>query len=233
MRSIDFTRILFCILVFALTGCGISVIRPPSASSFMNKEDGLNFCGSYQIKGTPDKGARKVHEPADAKDGDYSYRRTEWSFDFGGQYQKSTGYFKYGLGLDFLTPLVQAGFVSKHFGLMGWSNLILWKPQKKDFDYFQWGGGISLIEQLSFGTALDPFRIGLTQHLSRNGSEGLKNETYAMFSTFSAPVFYDEVGGGAFVSFSLGKSVKLGVEFRYGRDLTFDMNRYTVALDVM
>ena len=229
MRSLDFAKILFCVLAAMLTGCGISVIRPPSASAFMNDDGNFNFYGSYHILGKPDKDARKLRVPADAKEKDYSYSSSEWVVDFGGAFQQRIGNFKLGGGLDFLTPVVQAGYVTDYLGVMGWSNFILWKPHKRDFDYFQWGGGISLIEQLPF----ENVKIGLTQHLSRNGAEGLKRETYAMFSACSAPVFYDEVGGGTFISFVLGKSIKLGVEFRYGRDLTFDKNRYTIVLDFM
>lgn len=102
---------------------------------------------------------------------------------------------------------------------MGWSNLCLWQFEKYEHAYFQWGGGLSLIEQLPVG---DNFRIGLTQHLSRNGREAIKRANGEFDLTpRAAPVFYDEVGGGGYVSFVPGDSIRVGIEFRYGYDLTY------------
>ena len=57
--------------------------------------------------------------------------------------------------------------------------------------------------------------------------------------------FYDEIGGGAYVSFGVGTGTNVGIEFRLGRDLTYyrfdekeidgniisDFNRYTFVID--
>ncbi|MBR6125400.1 hypothetical protein IKQ19_17715 [Candidatus Saccharibacteria bacterium] len=154
------------------------------------------------------------------------YKDTEWPVGGGFTLQKNKGYFKYGLGFDFLTPFLQAGFVSDYFGVMGWSNLWLWQLEKVEHKYFQWGGGISLIEQLPIG---DNFRIGLTQHLSRNGREANTAQHGAMVIGMgrSAPVFYDEIGCGGYVSFMPNESLRIGVEFRYGRDLTYKRREYS------
>ena len=92
--------------------------------------------------------------------------------------------------------------------------------------YFQWGGGVSIIEQLPIG---DNFRIGLTQHLSRNGREANTAQHGAMVIGVgrSAPVFYDEIGCGGYISFIPNESLRVGIEFRYGRDLTYKRREYS------
>ena len=170
-------------------------------------------------------GIKEVERSDDWND-EWYYKSKEWPI--GGMFslQRNKGYFKYGLGFDFLTPYVQVGFVSDYFGVMGWSNLWLWQLEKVEHKYFQWGGGISLIEQLPIG---DNFRIGLTQHLSRNGREANTAQHGAMVIGIgrSAPTFYDEIGCGGYVSFVPNESLRIGVEFRYGRDLTYKRREYS------
>lgn len=43
----------------------------------------------------------------------------------------------------------------------------------------------------------------------------------------SAPVFYDEIGCGGYVSFMPNESLRIGIEFRYGRDLTYERREYS------
>ena len=83
-------------------------------------------------------------------------------------------------------------------------------------------------------------RVGLTQHISRNGREAYGNEIGELSAT-PAPVFYDEIGGGAYVAGVVGKRLGMGLEFRYGRDLTYkvvegdgerSMNRFTLTLNL-
>jgi hypothetical protein len=83
-------------------------------------------------------------------------------------------------------------------------------------------------------------RIGLTQHISRNGREAYASEDGALFVSSSAPVFYDEIGAGAYVAWIAGKRFGMGLEFRYGRDLTYKIvekerewpiDRFTLALN--
>jgi hypothetical protein len=61
------------------------------------------------------------------------------------------------------------------------------------------------------------------------------------------PIFYDEIGGGGYVSFPLMETLRIGVEFRYGRDLTYkrvgknyngenvvrDINRYSITASII
>lgn len=170
---------------------------------------------------------------------DYSYNNMEWNFQASFDIQKQIGSFKIGGGLDWLTPFLQFGFVSDYFGVMGWSNLCLWRFEKIEHD-LQWGGGITIIEQLPLLSRR--LRLGLTQHLSRNGREAYIYDGSDMFSFGgSAPVFYDEIGGGAYIAWHAGKRLGLGVEFRYGRDLTYkivdgekekSVNRFTLTFNL-
>jgi hypothetical protein len=233
--------LLVLIVVAVLTGCNTMLVHPPSASAFMeNDRDG--FVRDASISATvggvaydfiPKKYVkREVNE-------EYSYREEESPVEVAVSFQRRYGYFKYGFGFDLLSPYIQVGFVSDYFGVMGWSNLCLWQFEKVEHKYFQWAGGVSVIEQLPIG---DNFRIGLTQHLSRNGREAYIYDGSDMFSFGgSAPVFYDEIGGGAYIAGIVGKRLGMGLEFRYGRDLTYKfvdgekekpVNRFTLTFNL-
>ena len=255
-RRILWIVLAVCALLFV--GCSVSVIRPPSASAFMEKKEDkgiVNISGSFfwgDLIGDEGKfvykrkGAKTVEQSEDWHEEGWGYRDDEWFWNLSFSFQRNKGYFKYGAGFDFSTPFVQIGFVSDYLGVMGWSNLCLWEFEKIEHKYFQWGGGISLIEQLPVG---NNFRVGLTQHLSRNGRESNTVKSGAMWvstGNHSAPVFYDEIGGGGYVSFAPNDSLRIGIEFRYGRDLTYKrfdrsnddekssaVNRYTVNLSLV
>lgn len=244
-----FRGILWIVLLVAvmLAGCSVTVIRPPSAAAFMEKSEDkfvkdisvalhLNDCywkdgGCQKIEA--DKSLKKE------KNEEWSYKDNEYPFDYILEFQKSRGSFKYGFGINMLTPFVQAGYVSDYFGVMGWSNLCLWQFEKIEYAYFQWGGGISLIEQLPLD---DNFWIGLTQHLSRNGDAGLASDGSGIAYNHSAPKFYDEIGFGGYISFIPYEQNKVIFEFRYGRDLTYkridqngkanSRNRYSYSIAI-
>ncbi|WP_297698211.1 hypothetical protein [uncultured Fibrobacter sp.] len=227
--------IILAVCTLLLVGCSVAIIRPPSAASFMEKSEDafvkdisasaywgdLTLVEEHVAKGV------KTLEHSDEWYKDHYYAtREEWPFDFKFSLQKSMGYFKYGFGFDFVTPYVQAGLVTDYFGVMGWSNLWVWQLEKVEHKYFQWGGGISLIEQLPIG---DNFRIGLTQHLSRNGREAMAIEESASMLNVgpSAPIFYDEMGCGTYISFIPYYVTRVSLEFRYGRDLTYKRGYYS------
>ena len=249
---------LACLLVLLvaamLAGCSVAVIHPPSAAAFMEKSEdafltNVSFYAYWGENLNKKNGlyiaeAVKEVERSERWKEDWYYVDMEWLVQFQGSLQRNIGYFKYGFGIDFATPYVQAGFVSDYLGVMGWSNLCLWQLEKVEHAYFQWGGGISLIEQLPIG---DNFRIGLTQHLSRNAREGIITQYSGAWPRDfdrAAPVFYDEIGGGAYVSFIPFGKTRVGIEFRYGRDLTYkyvesksgdgdvvrDINRYSLIV---
>ena len=228
---------LLAVVMLLYAGCGVAIIHPPSASAFMEKKD-ENFVMDASVSVfwgdlvNDEMGVDyiadgvKEEEQSENWHDTWYYKNKEWSVGGSFSLQKNIGYFKYGLGFDFITPFLQAGFVSDYFGVMGWSNLWLWQLEKVEHKYFQWGGGISLIEQLPIG---DNFRIGLTQHLSRNGREAYIAQHGAMVIGIgrSAPTFYDEIGCGGYVSFVPNESLRIGVEFRYGRDLTYKRREYS------
>ncbi|WP_290761137.1 hypothetical protein [Fibrobacter sp. UBA4297] len=246
-----FRRILWIVLLVAamLAGCSVAIIHPPSASAFMEKSKS-SFIGNASLTvtlgdiayGKKDEFYIAREKVGRIENEDWSYSAAEWPIEFSVSLQRIVGYFKYGLGLDFITPYVQAGFVSDYFGVMGWSNLWVWQLEKVEHKYFQWGGGVSIIEQLPIGKNV---RIGLTQHWSRNGREDYTyGDAIAFGIPMPMPIFYDEIGGGGYVSFPLMERLRVGVEFRYGRDLTYkqidfskkgvvgDMNRYSIVVDL-
>ena len=249
-RGILWIVLAMCSLLLA--GCSVAIIHPPSAATFMEKSDGA-FLKSGSVSAYwgelifSNKEALPKHKIKQEVHEDWYYYEEENPVQIDFSFQRSIGFFKYGVGLDFVTPYVEAGFFSKYLGLMGWSNLFPWQYEKVNYKSLQWGGGISLIEQLPIGNNL---RLGLTQHLSRNGREG---RTYgdAAGGGFGiptpTPVFYDEIGGGGYVSFVPGEKIRIGVEFRYGRDLTYkrvgknyngenvvrDINRYSITASII
>ena len=234
-------------VVLVLSGCSLSIIHPRSASAFMEKGDGdvqknVTPSFTYGSQYATERSSNYVpYKNVKSKPPrmDYHYNNDkemppQLSFDL----QKQIGNFKIGFGLDWVTPFLQAGFFSDYFGVMGWSNICLWQLEKYEHAYFQWGGGFTIIEQLPLLSRR--LRIGLTQHISRNGREAYASEDGALFVSSSAPVFYDEIGAGAYVAWIAGKRFGMGLEFRYGRDLTYKIvekerewpiDRFTLALN--
>ena len=229
--------IVLTVCALLLAGCSVAIIHPPSAASFMEKSEDdfvMGASASFFFGDLVDDemgvdyvadGIKEV-ERSDGWYDEWYYKSKEWPI--GGMFslQRNKGYFKYGFGFDFVTPYVQAGLVTDYFGVMGWSNLWLWQLEKVEHKYFQWGGGISLIEQLPIG---DNFRIGLTQHLSRNGREAYMAQQGAVVIGMgrSAPIFYDEIGCGMYISFIPYYVTRVSLEFRYGRDLTYKRRDYS------
>ena len=237
-------NVLFLVVTLVLSGCSLSIIHPPSAAAFMEKGDGdlqKNVSASL-VKGSlgdimvPYRKQKKEPLPNDE---DYYYGNAEWFFQTNFDVQEQYGNFKIGFGFDWITPFVELGFISDYFGVMGWSNICLWQLEKKEHAYFQWGGGITIIEQLPFASR--KLRVGLTQHLSRNGREAYRYEYDKWKLGDPAPIFYDEIGGGAYVAGIVGKRLGMGLEFRYGRDLTYKfvdgekekpVNRFTLTFNL-
>jgi hypothetical protein len=243
IQAIMKLNVLFLAVALVLSGCSLSIIHPPSAAAFMEKGDGdlqKNVAVAFTSEQTekypryiPYKSVKSKIAPKD-----YSYNDDEIPYQITFDVQKQLGNFKIGGGFDWITTYVQAGFISDYFGVMGWSNICLWQLEKKEHAYFQWGGGITIIEQLPFASR--KLRVGLTQHLSRNGREAYGNKIGELSAT-PAPVFYDEIGGGAYVAGIVGKRLGMGLEFRYGRDLTYKfvdgekekpVNRFTLTFNL-
>lgn len=128
MKWIFYTLAFMALLV--LSGCSVTIIHPPSAASFMEKNedelvsnvvgfvtlgDRVNFrSGNLYIA----EGVKEVEHSNEWHE-DWAYRSFEWPMGAQVSFQKSKGYFKYGFGFDFASPFVQAGLVSDYFFAWG------------------------------------------------------------------------------------------------------------------
>ena len=234
-------RLNVILLTVALCLCGCAV-HPPSAAAFMEKGDGdsqlnVTISGVFGTTGKNKLVSYDNVKRASLRDEDEDYNNLEWKVQSTFDFQKQLKNFKFGLGLDWLSPYFQMGFVSDYFGVLGWSNICLWRFEKIEYAG-GWGGGVTIIEQLPF--YFRKLRVGLTQHISRNGREAYKNK-FGELSASPAPVFYDEIGGGMYVASIVGKRLGMGLEFRYGRDMTYKIvkgeteepiDRFTLMLNV-
>lgn len=228
------------LLVFILSGCSI-VTRPPSAAAFMNSYNkefsGHAFNFAYYFG---ELVYRKIYDKKHDKNlsGGYDIVDSyEWNVDFSYTYFLRKSHFTVGLGIQTFTPFLQPGFVSEYFGVMGWSCMLPfgsfedkgnWKT-----DGFSFTGGISAIQQLPLDENL---RIGVAEHLSRNGREsrwkdsecgGGMGPTGACLGETKS-ILYMEVGVGAYISYK-----SFALEYRYGRDISENRNRFTLSLDWM
>ncbi len=226
---------LLLLLLFAacLAGCS-SVMRPPPAAAYMDSyaQDGaVGSLGLSYYAGDLENGR---HENSSYSH--YSY--AEWWGDVNLASYFSGGYFTFGLGYQTFTPFLQTGFVSPYFGLTAWSNtsaLVIpaIKSSERSFLWHYSGGGMA-IEQIPLG---DSWKIGFTEHLSRNGREFYyvdDDDCYSIGCNIPVPRhrFYTEVGGGFYVSRKIGNDSRVSLEFRYGRDVDEDRNRFALTLDI-
>lgn len=169
-------------------------------------------------------------------DKDRNDSRSEWVLDFSEIVFWNKGFFSIGLGAQLVTPFVQLGFVSPYFGLSAWSSIyspLNFGNHYSDNFWKDVSFGAMLIQQIPIGNKVN---IGLTEHFSRNGVERYLSEVKEGFMAFSFPephpLFYYEVGGGAFASYRL-EGVTIALEFRYGRDLDNKKNRFAITLSAV
>lgn len=228
-------QLLLITLVFFLTSCS-SIMRPPPAAAFMDsygKNDAVNSISFSYYAGQLDNGH---HETTS-----YDHKsHAEWWGDLTLEHVFNGKYFSFGLGLQSLTPFLQAGFVSPYVGLTAWSNVFVLATnplQKKDDKAFltHFSGGGMLIEQIPLN---DNWKLGFSEHLSRNGREFYhvddeSCEGVSLGCNFPdpRPNFYTEIGGGFFISHIFSESKKASLEFRYGRDIDEKRNRFAITLD--
>ena len=231
MKWIFYTLVFMAALV--LSGCS-SIMRPPSATAFMSsyeKDTAVVNLNLALYSGDLDN-----HEKYYDHDIEKDFSHSEWVLDFSEIVFWNKGFFSIGLGAQSVTPFVQLGFVSPFFGLSAWSSI---------YSPFNSGNYLSdnFWKDVSFGTMLiqqipigNKVKIGLTEHFSRNGVERYLSEVKEGFMAFSFPephpLFYYEVGGGAFASYRL-EGVTIALEFRYGRDLDNKKNRFAITLSAV
>ncbi len=227
------TYLIVLVVAVMLAGCS-SIMRPPSATAFMNsyeKDTAVVNLNLALYSGDLDN-----HEKYYDHDIEKDFSHSEWVLDFSEIVFWNKGFFSIGLGAQSVTPFVQLGFVSPFFGLSAWSSI---------YSPFNSGNYLSdnFWKDVSFGTMLiqqipigNKVKIGLTEHFSRNGVERYLSEVKEGFMAFSFPephpLFYYEVGGGAFASYRL-EGVTIALEFRYGRDLDNKKNRFAITLSAV
>ena len=213
-----------------LSGCS-SIMRPPSATAFMSsyeKDTAVVNLNLALYSGDLDNNEKLYDHDKNRNDS-----HSEWVLDFSEIVFWNKGFFSIGLCAQSVTPFVQLGFVSPYFGLSVWRSI--YSPLNFGINFSDnfWKDvsfGAMFIQQIPIGAKAN---IGLTEHFSRNGVERYLSESHEGFMTFSFPephpLFYYEVGGGAFASYRL-EGVTLALEFRYGRDLDNKQNRFAVTL---
>jgi hypothetical protein len=220
-------------LALFLAGCS-SIMRPPPAAAYMDSYKRDNVVTSASISffaGQLDNDSTEQST--------YSHTsHAEWWGDGTFARYISGGYFTFGWGIETFTPFLQAGFVSPYIGLTGWSSTyslfyapLVEKDEKKALANYA-GGGM-LIEQIPLN---DKWKIGFTQHISRNGRElyYVDEDCFGEIGCgwpSARPKFYTEVGGGFYVSRTINDNSKMSLEFRYGRDLDEKRNRVAITLD--
>ncbi len=210
-------------LAIFLASCS-SITRPPPAAAFMDsygRNEAINSVSFSYYAGQLKNGFR-----------DDDGHNSEWWGDASFERFISGDYFSFGYGLQSLTPIVQAGIVSPYIGITGWGNAfaLLYAPMH-DFSIFftRYSGGGMLIEQLPIS---DKWKLGFTQHLSRNGRE-IDNggRLGKLWIPHPEPKFYTEVGGGFYATRYIGEKAKMSFEFRYGRDIDEKRNRFAITID--
>ncbi len=234
-RGILWIVLIVCVLLLA--GCSV-ITRPPSAAAFMDsyREDFATTALALSMY-TGDLVNETKRDLDYLPSGYDEIESDEWPVDLSAIHYFNKSHFTLGIGLLSLTPIWQPGFVSKNFGVMAWSNLL---PLSDRVDegggktaVVGWTGGISTIEQFYAGEKL---RFGLTEHISKNGRESYWKEEDCgggfgpTGSCMGSPksIRYTEVGAGGYVSYG-----NFSLEFRYGRDISEDRNRFSVSLDWM
>lgn len=222
-----------CIVMFVVSSilCGCSgVMRPPSAAAFMssyNENKSVSALTASLYRGDLVSESEKVSD-------DIEIESKEWFWDISYEYFINVLDFSLGLGIQTFTPMIQPGFVSKHFGFMGWSNIPMNRIDLGNGKTaIGWMGGFSAIQQLVFNSGV---RIGLTEHISKNGFESRKKDRFCgegfgptgACNGTPSPKVYTEMGAGAYITYGY-----VSFEFRYGRDISEDRNRFTFSLDFM
>lgn len=229
-------KLFSAIALLPLLLCGCSVVtRPPSAAAFMssyNSEKTIDAVSVSVYGGDLVREYKKVDYLPKPNDIITSH---EWPVDISFTHFFNKSHFSMGLGIQTLTLMVQPGFVSRNFGLMGWSNFPLGNIDAGHGEIeLGWMGGVSAIQQLVLDGIV---KIGLAEHISRNGRESVWKESDCITEGFGPtgacmgdrmPVTYLEIGVGAYIAFN-----HLSFEFRYGRDLSEKKDRFAFTVDLM
>lgn len=225
--------IAFLVVAILLSGCS-SIMRPPPAAAYMDsykRDDAVRSFSFSYYAGNLDNDWIDNHE-----DQEYHISHSEWWGDGSFANYIGDGYFAFGWGLQSLTPFLQGGFVSPYFGLTTWTNFFPINklgPESESTFLSHYSGGGMTIQQFPLN---DNWKFGVTEHVARNGREeyfvdDVSCEMFCIDFPRPRPKFYAEMGGGIYVSRKL-ENTKMSLEFRYGRDIDENRNRFAATFSV-
>ena len=192
------------VLLVAMIPAGCSN-HPPSAAQFMNvnKNGGSLVLGGFAFVGDVHRGTYRFESDYfDAEDYGALDISLLMRFDL----------FIIGASLQNISISGIAGFRSQYVGLQGWG---LFATNTVDRDAVPFSGGLMLIEEYSVN---DDFRVGLSEHISRNAYN--VDENLGGIGFYSTG-FYDEFGVGTYLTYK-----GFSLEFRYGREIDEPRNRF-------
>ena len=190
------------VMALILAGCSN---HPPSAAQFMNvnKNGGSLVLGGVAFVGDVHRGTYRFESDYfDAEDYGALDISLLMRFD----------HFIIGASLENISISGIAGFRSQYVGLQGWG---LFATNTVDRDAVPFSGGLMLIEEYSVN---DDFRVGLSEHISRNAYN--VDENLGGIGFYSTG-FYDEFGVGTYLTYK-----GFSLEFRYGREIDEPRNRF-------
>lgn len=189
-------------MALILAGCSN---HPPSAAQFMNvnKNGGSLVLGGSAFVGDVHRGTYRFESDYfDAEDYGALDISLLMRFD----------HFIIGASLENISISGIAGFRSQYVGLQGWG---LFATNTVDRDAVPFSGGLMLIEEYSVN---DDFRVGLSEHISRNAYN--VDENLGGIGFYSTG-FYDEFGVGTYLTYK-----GFSLEFRCGREIDEPRNRF-------
>ena len=200
--------VVLCALALLFAGCSS---HPPSAAQFMNVKEAKGrfnnsfIAGAFLLKGDVYRGTSHVDE-------DYSDMEDFGNLDLSLLLRYS--HFLVGGSFENASFRFIMGFRSKYIGLQGWGSIEATSVSLHRNKAIPLLGGLMLIEEYPIS---DVFRVGLSEHFSRNA---YKVDSHEEGIGFYSSNHYNEFGVGTYLTFE-----GFSVEFRYGREIGEPRNR--------
>jgi hypothetical protein len=199
---------LFVLFALSLLFVGCSS-HPPSAAQFMNVNVAKDKQGGALVIGG-------VVRTGDIYSGRYKSESDYFSAEGVGNLDLSLFYryshLVFGVNLENLSFRAITGWRSQYIGLQLWGGSSISPVNRNNSPLY---GGLMLIEEYPINA---DFRIGASEHLSRNGY--FVDENLGLGSTYSTG-FYNEFGVGTYLTYK-----GFSIEFRYGREIDEPRNRF-------
>jgi hypothetical protein len=203
-----FCSLVFCVVALLLLLAGCSS-HPPSAAQFMNVKEAKDKQGETLVVGG-------VLRTGDIYNGRYKFENSYISAEGVGNLDLSF-FYRYshiviGANIENLSFRAITGWRSRYTGLQIWGGGSISPVDRENSPIY---GGLMLIEEYPINA---DFRIGASEHLSRNGY--FVDENLGWGSTYSTG-FYNEFGIGTYLAYK-----NFSFEFRYGREIGEPRNRF-------